>query len=411
MLAPLRDYLRPKDLKASPLLHAVRKRYFSRLSVVVDPDVPEFEDSRWIMSEDSNVEHLLDVITSTYPASKSVWGVCAHFMRHLAWHKPRQTVLRSKIERLPNGHRAKRECLSELSRLFGLVGNHTEQRRSLTLVLALEREQVDVSPRVARALLYLSEANRLLGLYGEGRQQVKEALEIYGRFGRTAEQAQCLNALAHLLCKEKQLNAAEEAVSLALNFFPEKSRGFEVCRSYHILGDISRHKGEREKAICHYERALWIASSSKWHSSLFWIHYSLALLLSQQGRFDKAHAHVEQAKSNAVENVYCLGRATLLQASILDQQCRSEEARSEALSALEIFQRLGAEGGLQACRYLLQNIKGKTEQRSTTGKSDSSGEFSRYNVDPCACQLLPFPARGTPSKTLNDTSLGIGHTS
>ena len=64
MLAPLRDYLRPKDPTSSPLLSTTRVRYFTRLSVDIHPDKPGFEESRWVTSEDVNVEHLLDVFLS-----------------------------------------------------------------------------------------------------------------------------------------------------------------------------------------------------------------------------------------------------------------------------------------------------------------------------------------------------------
>jgi len=64
MLALLRDYLHPKDPAPSLLLGTSKGRYFSRLSVEIYPGDPGFEESRWIMSEDVNVEHLLDVFTS-----------------------------------------------------------------------------------------------------------------------------------------------------------------------------------------------------------------------------------------------------------------------------------------------------------------------------------------------------------
>ena len=64
MLAPLRDYLGPQDPKSSPLLCATKDRYFTRLSVFVDPTEPGFREARWIRSEDVNVEYLLDVFAS-----------------------------------------------------------------------------------------------------------------------------------------------------------------------------------------------------------------------------------------------------------------------------------------------------------------------------------------------------------
>jgi hypothetical protein len=64
MLAPLRDYLSPRDPKTSSLLCATKERYFTRMSVIINPDKPNFGESRWITSEDVNVEHLLDVFTT-----------------------------------------------------------------------------------------------------------------------------------------------------------------------------------------------------------------------------------------------------------------------------------------------------------------------------------------------------------
>jgi len=87
MLAPLRDYLRPKDQMSSPL-SATKECYFARLSIDIYPGKPGFEESRWITSEDANVEHLLDVFTSVNTKSKEVWDACAKFMDHLYWHKP-----------------------------------------------------------------------------------------------------------------------------------------------------------------------------------------------------------------------------------------------------------------------------------------------------------------------------------
>ena len=83
MLAPLRDYLRPKNLKPSSLFWAVKERYFSRMSVGLDPDGPGFAEARWIALEDINVEHLLDVFTTVDGSSDEVWEACDHFFEHL----------------------------------------------------------------------------------------------------------------------------------------------------------------------------------------------------------------------------------------------------------------------------------------------------------------------------------------
>ena len=100
MLAPLRDYLSPEDPKSSSLLCMAKGRYFTRLSIELDPNKPNFGEARWIASEDVNVEHLLDIFTTIEADSENVWDACANFLRHLYWHKKRLTVLSPKIEGL-----------------------------------------------------------------------------------------------------------------------------------------------------------------------------------------------------------------------------------------------------------------------------------------------------------------------
>ena len=89
MLAPLRDYLRPKDPSLSPLLVATKEIYFTRLSGGIRPGKPGFEEARWIAAEDVNVEHLLDIFTTIDPNPESAWDACAKFTAQLFRHKPR----------------------------------------------------------------------------------------------------------------------------------------------------------------------------------------------------------------------------------------------------------------------------------------------------------------------------------
>jgi len=357
MLGPLRDYLCPKDPKSSPLLCATKERYFSRLPTRVDPDRPGSGEGQWITSEDVNVEHLLDVFTTTDVNSGDVWSACVGFMNLLYWHKPRLTVLGPKVKGLPDDHPSKPQCLVQLSWLFESVGNRVEYKQCLSHTLELQREQADIH-QVARTLRYLSDANRLLGLHKEGVQQATEALGIYEQLGDAAEQAECLNYLAWLLYGDKQLDAAETAAYRAIDLLPDKGDQFLVCQCQRILGKICNFKGEREKAIDHFKIALGIASSFNWHDELLGIHYSLAKLFSKEGRFDVAHAHIERAKSHAAnDSGYHLGRAMRLQAGFWYQERRLEEAKSEVLRAVEVFEKLGAAQDIERCEELLRNIQ------------------------------------------------------
>lgn len=356
MLAPLRDYLSPDDPKSSSLLCATRDRYFGRLSVRIDPDAPGFRETRWITSEDVNVEHLLDVFTTIDPSSDATWEACNNFIIYLYWHKKRLTILVPKIEGLPDNHRFKPNCLFGLSRLFESVGNQVDRERLLTHALRLWRERGS-DHRVAQMLRHLSDASRLTGHPKEGIQLAKKALEVYEQLGDVTEQAWCLKHLAYLLRDDKQLDAAEEAASRAIELSTEKGQQFLVCESYRILGDTYQSKGEIEKAIHHNMVALDIASSFNWHDLLFWIHYNLAELFRDEGSFDDAHAHLERAKSHTVDRAYYLGRATELQASVWHKQHKLEEAKSEASHAADIYEKLGAAKDVDDCRNLIQRIE------------------------------------------------------
>ena len=363
MLVPLRDYLCPQDPLSSPLFCAARDSYFYQLSAKPDSFAPGTKETEWIALEDSNVEHLLNVLTSIDANSGGVWKACANFMDLLCWHKPRQTVLGPKIEQLPDGHQFKPDCLLELAMLFNSTGNPVEGKRLLDHTLKLERGRGN-GYRVALTLVPLSEASRQLGLYKEGVGQAKEALEIFERISNIGKQGNSLVALAHLFHNDGQLDAAEEVASRAIRLLPEKEE-FQLCQSHLVLGDIYRSKEKKEKAVHHFEMARGIASRFDWSFELIWIHYKLARLFCDEGRLSDAHVHIERAKSHAGNSAYDLGCAVYLQAVIYYRQHRLDDATSEALRALETYEKLGASQDADYCRVLLRDIEEKAKSRDT----------------------------------------------
>jgi tetratricopeptide (TPR) repeat protein len=201
------------------------------LSVDVYPGKPGFEEAQWIMSEDVNVEHLLDVFTSIDANSVDVWDACAYFMRHLYWHKPRLVVLGPKIEGLPDDHPSKPQCLFQLSWLFDSVGNHVERKRLLVHALKLWRER------------------------GDEAQSLESPRSVVARVTTSSMPQKKPHP-------ERSISSRTKAIN------------FRVCQCHRLLGDIHYSKGETEKAIDHFETALGIASSFNWHDQLFWIHIS-----------------------------------------------------------------------------------------------------------------------------------------
>ena len=360
MLAPLRDHLRPKDPTSSPLLCTTKERYFTRMPATLHPTLPRFGESRWILSEDVNVEHLLDVFTSVDPDSEETWEACPRFLQHLRWHKPRRTMLKKKIEGLPDDHRYKPQCLFQVAGLYGSIGDYTERASLLNHGLKIEQDRGD-EYEVAHSLQSLSWNNLFQRRYEEGIDNARKAMEIFERLGQTMNYAACLNTLAHLLQRDGQVDAAEEATLEIITLVPEEGGEALLYGSHVSLGQIYEAKGKREKAIYHLELALEIASTFDWSPSLYTVHGLLATLFLGEDAFDKAQIHAEQAKSCAQDNPSTLGNATLLQAMIWRKQRRFEDAVSEALRAQEIYEKLGDQQHLKACKSLLQAIEEEME--------------------------------------------------
>ena len=366
MLAPIREYLHPKDPKSSTLLCAIKDHYFSRLAVVIDPDKPGFEETRWIMSEDVNVEHLLDVFTSIDAGSNNTWDACADFMDHLYQHKPRLVVLGPKIEKLLDDHPSKPRCLFGLSQLLGSVGHHERSKQFLTHTLQLWRERGD-DIQVARTLVGLGRINWSLYLHKEGIPQAEEAFKIYERLSDTVGQADSLGCLALLFAWDLQYGAAEEASSRAVNLSSGKQRQSLLCGYHHILGYACSERGEKEAGISHHNKALELARSLNSPDKQAPVLFGLAALLIKEKRFGDAQAHVEQLKSKLVNNPFNVGLVALLQACIWCEQGRFEEAKLEVLRAIDIRKKLELSGGLlEDADRLLQAIEEEIKKPVTS---------------------------------------------
>jgi len=233
-----------------------------------------------------------------------------------------------------------------------------ERKRLLLHTLQLWTEQGDEF-QVARTLRFLSDAHRDLGQYAEGIQHTRDALVIYERLGDMAGQGKSLQELATLLYDDKQLEAAEEVASRAINLPLHEGNQFVVCTCYQTLGQVCHSKGEMEQAIKYFEAGLGIASSFNWPDRFFWLHYNLAGLFRDQSKFDDAHAHVERAKSYTVNDAYHLGRAMELQTWFWYQQHRLKEAKSGASRAADVYGKIGAVKDVEDCKKLLQRIEGR----------------------------------------------------
>ena len=363
MLVPLRDYLCPKDPLSSPLFCATKESYFARLPAKSDIFSPGTKETRWIISEDVNVEHLLNVLASIDMASSiGVWRACADFLCLLRWHKPRQTVLGPKIKRLPDDHHFKFDCSIHLVMLLEDIGYHADRKQLVEHIWKVERDGAN-NYRIAFILGVLATTNLHLGLVQEGLDQAREAVEIFERIGDIKKHGYSLLTLATILAKDRQLDAADEVASRILQLRPEKDEEYLACHAHVTLCAINTIKGDVEKSSRHAETALEIATRFDWEDQIFWAHLSLANLYFGEEKYDVAIAHAERAKSHAISNASGMAQAINVQAISYYRQGKLERSKFEALRAVEIFERLGAKEHLESCRSVLWVIEEAEEGR------------------------------------------------
>ena len=111
----------------------------------------------------------------------------------------------------------------------------------------------------------------------------------------------------------------------------------------------------------------------------------MARLFWDGREFDDANTHIGQARSHAANNPYLLGHGMEMQAEIWFPQCRLEDAMSEAMRALETYERLGAAKDAGRCRELLQTIQRAMEHQLIQSESDPNSKPSDYDI-PSQCQ-------------------------
>ena len=363
MLAPLRDYLSPKDPLSSPLLCNTKDCYFTRLSVPVDANDPGFGESLWVISEDVNIEHLFNVFIPIDVNLERIWRTCANFLDHLRWHKPRLTTLGPKIEALPDDHPDKPGCLFRISRLFDATGNLLERKRLLTALLELCQNQGHLH-WIAAILVDLSEINGAAGFHEDGIWEVTKALEIYERMGSTNFQAYGLIRLALLLHKGGQLDAAEETLSRAIAL--AENDQFLLNQCHYFLGDMHHSEGNWEKAIEHFEISLRIASSHNRHHDAFSSHRGLAMVFCRIGRFADANSHAEWARPYTANFPIDSAELKGLQATIWVFQGRLEEAELQYLCAIDALEELGATQLAEEFRVCIEVLREPSESQLPT---------------------------------------------
>lgn len=275
----------------------------------------------------------------------------------------------------------------KLSQLFDAVGNHAEFKRILAHSLVLWGNRRDTF-QVAQTLMYLVDANRILGHTKEGVLQAKEAVEIYERTRFLLGQAHALQQFARLLFEDGQVADAEEAATRALDLAIDRDEKSMVCRCHRVLGEIYQSKGETEKAVSHFEATIEIASSFNWHHELFWTHYTLASPFCVQEQFDEAYAHIERSRPHAAHASYLLSRAMEMQAYVWFKQHLLEEAKLGAFQAASVFDQLGAAKDFERCLGVLGQA---ILEEINNPVASQSGRPDEPNSQPSDAPLAELP--------------------
>ena len=79
-------------------------------------------------------------------------------------------------------------------------------------------------------------------------------------------------------------------------------------------------------------------------------------------------SHLGHARLYAANSIYNLGRVMEYQAFVWYRQSRLEEAKSEALRAADIFEKLGAVDRVDSCRKLMQDMQEELDCPAPSGR-------------------------------------------
>lgn len=121
-----------------------------------------------------------------------------------------------------------------------------------------------------------------------------------------------------------------------------------------------RLSGDILPGMLGFEEARWIAAEDIYVEHLLDVHPNSESTWDARANFmaqlDLHKSHREHAKSHAVRDPYLSAYLMDQQAWVRNEQHRFEEARSEALRALDVFEKLGAASNAELTREILRRI-------------------------------------------------------
>ena len=309
---------------------------------------------------------------------------------------------RGDTEKAIKHHETAIKIASSFNWLDHLIWNHCD----LAKLFSSEKRFEDAHVHIERAKLYAVnrpyQLARAMGLevlvwnkegrLEEAKSGVLRAIDAFEKLGATKNVGACRRDLGHIawsLYDDNQLDAAEEAALQVISILPGEGDQTTVCSSYVLLGLIYHSRGEKEKAIQHFETAIGIASSFDLHDCMSPTHLYLVYLFSGEKRFNDAHAHIEHAKSHAINRPHSLAHMMRAEAQVWKEEGRFEEAKSGVLRAIDAFEKLGKTKDAEGCRGDLRTLEEAMNKPAASREHNSNGEFLET-------MLLPTPVDSPP---------------
>ena len=321
-LAPIRLHM-SADEDYGVLLDDLQAYYYTELDTCsqLSPGDEGFERTKWIGSEDDNVErliyHFLISSSSDRDAITDASTACENFLHLLYAQKPRRTILGPLVEELPEDGSelavAKAWCLRRLGELERYLGGLAEARALLSDAQELFLREGMRDP-AASCLLQVARICRDLGEYVEAERQFREASAIFSELRDTDGEAHCNHGLGRMLLKMGKGVEAAPFLEDAQEYFESIEDLQNVSEISISLGRVKLSQGNLEDAQNHFEAARGIAEKMEnwnWLGECLRWEAEVSLKLEQWG---KAHKLLGEARKHFLNTNDIRWAATCLMA-------------------------------------------------------------------------------------------------
>ncbi len=136
--------------------------------------------------------------------------------------------------------------LNNLARLYTLVGNQTQARKSLDTALSMA-EQLNAKPLQTSSLINLANLQLNLREYQAAHLALQDAIALSEQAARNDLRAEALTVLGAVYRQQGNFEQAIPAYQQALNIYKRLRRGNETAASLRVLGELYLHRGEGDR--------------------------------------------------------------------------------------------------------------------------------------------------------------------